>query len=130
MLKEILRFLFLFVVIVIGGYFIHTEIIKSFSLDGNDKIIDLSYLFNGVFAIVFTVGTLLVRKRFKDIIGFIFMGGSLIKIGGFIAIMKFNDVEINKNVFVDFFIAYLICLILEVYYFSRILNSSNYLIFK
>ncbi len=125
MLKEILRFLFLFVVIVIGGYFIHTEIIKSFSLDRNDKIIDLSYLFNGAFTIVFTVGTLLVRKRFKDLIGFIFMGGSLIKIGGFIAITKFNDIEINKNVFLDFFIAYLICLILEVYYFSRILKSIN-----
>ncbi|MCK8523299.1 hypothetical protein M0D21_17090 [Aquimarina sp. D1M17] len=125
MLKEILLFLFLFVVIVIGGYFIHTEIIKSFSLDRNDKIIDLSYLFNGAFTIVFTVGTLLVRKRFKDLIGFIFMGGSLIKIGGFIAITKFNDIEINKNVFLDFFIAYLICLILEVYYFSRILKSIN-----
>ncbi|GAA4272194.1 hypothetical protein GCM10022258_14880 [Aquimarina gracilis] len=125
MLHSLFRFSLLFVVIVVGGYFIHTKCIEFFSLDRNLKIINLSYLFNGIFTLVFTIGILLLSKKFKDQIGFIFMGGSLVKIGGFIAITKLNDIQIDKNVFQDFFVAYLICLILEVYYVSRILKDIN-----
>ena len=125
MLKELLRFLFIFLVVVVGGYFIHLGIVTSFSLDRNLEIINFSYVFNGIFTLLFVVGILLFSNKFKDQIGFIFMGGSLVKIGLFIGISKLNDMDIDKNVFLDFFVAYVICLILEVYFVSRILKSVN-----
>lgn len=125
MLKELLRFLFIFLVVVVGGYFIHLGIVTSFSLDRNLEIINFSYVFNGIFTLLFVVGILVFSNKFKDQIGFIFMGGSLVKIGLFIGISKLNDMDIDKNVFLDFFVAYVICLILEVYFVSRILKSVN-----
>ncbi len=126
MLKDLFLFLFIFAIIIIGGYCIHVWLLNTFSWDGNMKVIHLSYIFNGVFTLLFTSGIVLVSKKFKDQVGFIFMAGSLFKIGVFIAITKLNNLEIDKNVFLDFFVAYLICLILEVYYVSRILNSAKY----
>ena len=125
MLKELLRFLFIFLVVVVGGYFIHLGIVTSFSLDRNLEIINFSYVFNGIFTLLFVIGILVFSNKFKDQIGFIFMGGSLVKIGLFIGISKLNDMDIDKNVFLDFFVAYVICLILEVYFVSRILKSVN-----
>jgi hypothetical protein len=121
--KNVFRFLFLFTIVIGGSYLIHMGIINAFLLERNINIIKLSYIFNSAFTFVFTFVILVLSKKFKDQLGFIFMAGSLIKIGAFIAVSKLNDFEINKNVFLDFFIAYLICLILEVYYVSKILNS-------
>ncbi|EZH72319.1 hypothetical protein ATO12_22980 [Aquimarina atlantica] len=123
--KNVFRFLFLFTIVIAGTYLIHMGIINAFLLERNINIIKLSYIFNSTFTFVFTFIILLLSKKFKDQLGFIFMAGSLIKIGVFIAISKLSDFEINKNVFLDFFIAYLICLILEVYYLSKILNSNK-----
>ncbi len=123
--KNVFRFLFLFTIVIAGSYLIHMSIINAFLLERNINIIKLSYIFNSIFTFVFTFIILLLSKKFKDQLGFIFMAGSLIKIGVFIAISKLSDFEINKNVFLDFFIAYLICLILEVYYVSKILNSDK-----
>ncbi|SHI93948.1 DUF6168 family protein [Aquimarina spongiae] len=125
MLKELLRFIFIFLVVVVGGYFIHMGMVTSFSLDRNQGIINFSYVFNGIFTLLFVIGILVFSNKFKDQIGFIFMGGSLVKIGLFIGISKLNNMDIDKNVFLDFFVAYLICLILEVYFVSRILKSVN-----
>ncbi len=123
--KNVFRFLFLFTIVIAGSYMIHMGIINTFLLERNINIIKLSYVFNSAFTFVFTIVILVLSKKFKDQLGFIFMAGSLIKIGVFMAVSKLNDFEINKNVFLDFFIAYLICLILEVYYVSKILNSTK-----
>ncbi|PKV48815.1 hypothetical protein ATE84_0829 [Aquimarina sp. MAR_2010_214] len=123
--KNVFRFLFLFTIVISGSYMIHMGIINTFLLERNINIIKFSYIFNSVFTFVFTMVILVLSKKFKDQLGFIFMGGSLIKIGVFIAISKLSDFEMSKSVFLDFFVAYLICLIFEVYYVSRILNSSK-----
>ena len=122
-LQNILQFLFLFAIIISASYLAHIGLINTFSLDRNIEMINLSYIFNSIFTIILAVAIVLVSKRFKDQLGFIFMGGSLVKIGIFMAIIKLNGFEINKKVFLDFFIAYLICLIVEVYYVARILNN-------
>ncbi len=66
---------------------------------------------------------MVLREKFKDQVGFIFMAGSLVKLGLFLVISRVADLEIHKSVFLDFFIAYVICLILEVYWVSRILKD-------
>ncbi|WP_160114153.1 hypothetical protein [Aquimarina sp. AU119] len=123
MKKNFVRFLFLFVIIIIGGYFTHTSIVNYFSLERNTDIINFSYVFNGIFTLIFTSSIIVLSKKFKDQLGFIFMAGSLVKIGVFLLISNLNNLDINKNVFLDFFIAYAICLALEVYCVSKILNT-------
>ncbi len=123
--KNLFRFLFLLGVIIVSSYLVHIGIINAFLLERNLHLIDLSYLFNGLFAIVFVIAMVLLSKKHNDQLGFVFMAGSLIKIGVFLAICKITHIEINKSVFLDFFIAYVICLILEVIYISKILNSTK-----
>ncbi len=123
--KSLFRFLLLFVIVLTSGYCIHIGSINLFSLNRNMAIINVSYIFNAVFTILLTSGIILVSKKFKDQLGFIFMAGSLVKIGAFLVVINLYNFETNKNVFLDFFVAYVICLILEVYYVSRILNSDK-----
>lgn len=125
MFQGFFRFFLLFTGILILTYFIHSWIIDFFSITSNDRIFKLSYIFNGVTAFILILGILLARNRFKDQLGLIFLAGSFIKLGVFVAITKLNEIVMNKSVFLDFFIAYAICMIFEVYYISKILKSIN-----
>ncbi|OED35802.1 hypothetical protein AB832_06040 [Flavobacteriaceae bacterium (ex Bugula neritina AB1)] len=80
-------------------------------------------MFNGVFTILLTSAIFILSKRLKDQLGLIFLGGSLVKMGAFLAIIKLENLQIDKNVFLDFFVPYFLCLVLEVYYISKLLNS-------
>ncbi len=123
MLQKIIRFISLFILVVIGGYLTHKTIANQVFSSQNIDIINLSYIFNAGFTFLFTVTIILLSNKYKYQIGFIFLVGSFVKTGIFLALIKLNNIEINKNVFLDFFIPYLICLILEVYYVSKILKS-------
>ncbi len=123
MLQKVFKFTGLLIAIVIGTYFLHKTIASQAFLSENLDIINLAYLFNAGFTFLFTTTIILLSKKYKDQIGFIFLAGSFIKTGIFLALIKVNNVEIDKNVFLDFFIPYIICLILEVYYVSRMLKS-------
>ncbi|MEW7279361.1 hypothetical protein ABW636_12275 [Aquimarina sp. 2201CG1-2-11] len=123
--KNLYRLLILFIVVVISSYLIQIGIINAFFLDRDIPLIQLSYIFNSLFAILFIIAMTLLSKKYNDQLGFVFMAGSLIKIGIFMAICKIGDIEVNKNTFVDFFIAYVICLIFEVICISKILNNHK-----
>ncbi|MBQ0735299.1 hypothetical protein [Aquimarina celericrescens] len=123
MLQKIIRFVALFVIVVGGSYFVHHTIAYRVFSSKNINIINLSYLFNASFTFLFTTTIILLSNKYKDQIGFIFLVGSFVKTGIFLALIKVNNIEIDKNVFLDFFIPYGICLILEVYYVSKMLKS-------
>ncbi|WP_025743740.1 hypothetical protein [Aquimarina pacifica] len=123
MIKEIVRFLFLCSIVLVVGYFIHSVVVKYLTPTKDFFIINFSYVFNGVFSCLLTIIIVVLREKFKDQVGFIFMAGSLVKLGLFLVISRVADLEIHKSVFLDFFIAYVICLILEVYWVSRILKD-------
>ena len=123
MFQSLGRFLGLFLSILTISYFAHTYIISYFSINSNRSLLELSYFFNGSYTIVLTFAIILLSKKLKDQLGFVFIAGSFMKIGVFLAIRFLNDLEVDKNVFLDFFIPYSISLILEVYYISKILNT-------
>ncbi|WP_299315683.1 DUF6168 family protein [uncultured Aquimarina sp.] len=125
MSKNLLRFFVIFLIFLIGSYFIHTKLIHFFSFKSDVFILDVSYVFNSIYAICLIITIFILRSKFKDQIGFIFLAGSFIKLGVFVAITKLSDIEVDKSVFLDFFIPYAISLILEVYYVSKILNESK-----
>ncbi len=123
MLQKIIRFIGLFAIVVIGTYFLHKTISNQAFSAQNIDTTKLSYFLNAGFTLVFTITIIFLSNKYKDQIGFIFLAGSFVKTGIFLAIIKLGNIEIDKNVFVDFFIPYAVCLILEVYYVSRILKS-------
>ncbi|WP_366141994.1 DUF6168 family protein [uncultured Aquimarina sp.] len=125
MIKNLLRFLVLFLIILSGTYFIHNWVINYFSFHSNSTIVNLSYIFNALYTVLLIIVILILSKRFKDQIGFIFLAGSFIKLGVFVAITKLSSIDIDRSVFLDFFMPYVISLILEVYYVSKILNSPK-----
>ncbi|GAA4109915.1 hypothetical protein GCM10022393_06750 [Aquimarina addita] len=123
MLNRSLRFLAILFIILLVSYVTHTFLVTWFSLSGDPVLRNLSYLFNGLYAVVLILVIHVFYKKWKDHIGFLVLGGSLVKIGVFLAIIKFSNYEINKSVFLEFFIPYVISLILEVHYISKILNN-------
>lgn len=123
MFKSLFRFLSLFLIIVVISYLTHNWIIDYFEFNSNKTVVDFSYIFNCIYTLILTSGIILVSTKFKDHLGLIFLAGSFIKIGIFLGVSKLSGLEIDKNVFLDFFIPYAICLIFEVYYISRILNN-------
>jgi len=125
MIKNLLRFLVLFILVLSGIYFIHTWVIDYFSFHSNSTIVNLSYIFNTLYTLLLIIVILALSKKFKDQIGFIFLAGSFMKLGVFVAITKLSSIDIDRSVFLDFFTPYVISLILEVYYVSKILNSSK-----
>ncbi len=125
MSKNLLRFFVIFLVFLTVSYFAHTWLIRFFSFNSDPFILKTSYIFNSVYAIGLIITIFILRKKFKDQIGFIFLAGSFIKLGVFVAITKLSSIEVDKSVFLDFFIPYAISLVLEVYYVSKILNSNN-----
>lgn len=123
MLQNSFRFLAILLITLIIGYGIQTWLVGFFSFSDNFSLRNLSYLFNGGYAILLVFAINMLRKNFEDQIGFVFLGSSFVKIGIFFIVAKLNSLEIDKSVFLDFFIPYVISLILEVYYISKILNS-------
>ncbi len=126
MLQNLVRFTMFFIIIVLGGYLAHKAlIINHFVVGRNIEIVNLSYKFNAAFTFVFTLTIILLSKKYKDQIGFIFLVGSFVKTGIFLALIKMNNIEINKSAFLDFFIPYLVCLSLEIYYIAKLLNNHK-----
>lgn len=92
----------------------------------NNKIV-LAYIINFSLAIFIYVGLYLLRKKQESNLGFIFMTGSLIKFGIFFLIFYpgyKSDGEIQTLEFTTFFIPYAVCLIIETYYLTKLLNSN------
>jgi len=121
MLHKLIRFLIPFLVILGVTYLIHKTILDRFF--NPVELINLSYGFNAIFTLVFTGVLIFLSKKNKDQLGFIFLIGSFVKIGLFLFIFTLYNINIQKSTFIDFFIPYAICLILEVYYVSKVLNS-------
>ncbi|WP_299434079.1 DUF6168 family protein [uncultured Aquimarina sp.] len=125
MSKNLLRFFVIFLIFLTGSYFVHTWLARFFSLNSDAFILKVSYIFNSIYAVCLIITIFMLRKKFKDQIGFIFLAGSFVKLGVFVAITKLSSIEVDKSVFLDFFTPYVISLVLEVYYVSKILNESK-----
>jgi len=121
--KSLLKFSITFLVVLLISYFVHNTVVNFYSINTDTSILNFSYVFNGVYTLCLVTAIVLLVRKLKDQIGFIFLVGSFLKIGLFLAFTKFNNQEIEKSVFLDFFIPYIVSLILEVLYISKILNN-------
>ena len=115
--------LFLFLAIAFGGHlFVRNH--HSYDLFA-DKII-LSYLVNFIMATSIFLFMDKFKYKFKNTLGFLFMGGSSLKFIIFFIVFQQEyklDGVTSKSEFASFFIPYVLCLSLEVFYLVKMLNK-------
>ncbi|WP_121666149.1 DUF6168 family protein [Mesonia aquimarina] len=90
------------------------------------KLIDFSYKFNVGITLLFTITIFLLSQKLKDQLGFVFMVGSFIKIALFLLWLKTSAISVDKSTYMHFFIPYFLCLIVEIFYVSKILRNINF----
>src|SRR5690606_7251490 len=90
-----------------------------------DKII-VSYIVNGAMAIVIVLVLYMLRKKYKHQLGFLFLGGSLLKFAVFFIFFYpyfHADDILSRTEFFSFFVPYAASLTLETIFLSKMLNN-------
>jgi hypothetical protein len=109
-------------------FLLHYFILKSFGAAPFNDLMAPAYVINFLLAVGIFIGLYSARKKLKNALGFLFMGGSLVKFAIFFIIfypVYRADGEIQKMEFAAFFIPYLTSLILETYFASKMLNQAS-----
>src|SRR5699024_1973405 len=83
------------------------------------SFLGFSYKFNFGITLIFTSTILLFAQKLKDQIGFIFLAESTIKLGLFFFLSQKLGFEIGKNNFFEFFVPYIGCLSVELFFIIR-----------
>ena len=127
MIRLILSFSLKLTVLLAVVFFIHTYIITSFDMDVFGNRIIPSYVVNYSLAIIIFSGLLKLKEKYLDILGFVFMGGSMLKF--LIFFIFFNpyfkeDGVVTSFEALSFLIPYLVCLIFETFYLIKLLNNK------
>jgi len=126
-IKPILQFSVLLLIVLSMAFGIHLAILSYFNYPLFENMIIASYIVNYLLAFIIFIALYFLRKKYLDLLGFIFMGGSFLKFGVFFIfffpVFKQNG-EINTLESVSFLLPYITCLILETIYVSRLLNNK------
>ena len=91
-----------------------------------DHMIVLAYLLNMVLALIIFSALYWYRVKYRDQIGFLFLGGSMLKFLFFFIVFYplYNaDGHMESLEFTSFFVPYFVCLLLETLFTARMLNS-------
>ena len=127
MINSILGFsikLLLIIGITFGLHIFILTLIQA-PLFGNRII--AAYIVNYILAIIIYSTLHKLKRKYLDILGFIFMGGSLLKfVTYFIFFYPFyrEDGSISKFEPTSFLVPYIICLIFETFYLIKLLNKK------
>ena len=126
MFKLLLRFsliLFLFSGI---SYALHIGIYNYLDAEGSLELINFAYKFNIGITLLFTSTIILASEHLKEQLGFIFLISGFLKLGLFLFLIKTSEFEINKSIFLHFFVPYVVCVVLEIIYIIKLLNRANF----
>jgi hypothetical protein len=66
------------------------------------------------------------EKKLIPQFGYIFLAAGVLKLGLFFLGIKILNLEINKSVFLHFFVPYFVCVGVEIFYLVRVLNRANF----
>ncbi len=115
--------LLLIIGIIFGA---HIFVLSLIQIPLFDNRIILAYIINFLLAMVIYIALYKLKKKYLDILGFIFMGGSLLK---FVAYFIFfyplykEDGTINSFEATAFLAPYAGCLFFETFYLIKLLNK-------
>lgn len=128
MTKPIFGFCIRLLLILSIVFATHSTILYFLKLPLYENLIVFSYIINGVLAILIFLILDKLRVKYLDLLGFIYMGGSLLKF--VIYFIFFNptfkqDGSINNLEATSFLTPYIICLLVETYYLIKLLNNKS-----
>jgi hypothetical protein len=124
--RFLLRYLVLLAMVLGISYGIHILVRHRMGLLPTGDRLSLSYLINMILAFGIVAALYALRYRMKYQIGFLFIGGSLIK---FILFFIFfypvftADDTIDRSEFSSFFVPYFLSLLLETYFATSLLRK-------
>ena len=126
MIKQISRFILVMIITAGITYVLHYFSIKKFFPEVSLNLLNFAYKFNVGFTLLFTTTIIALSKKLKEQMGFIFLASTFIKLALFLFLARYNDLDLEKSVFLHFFIPYTICAALEIFYVIKILNGTNF----
>ena len=113
---------------VLGIIFgIHIATLHYLQLPLFNNLIGQSYIVNAIIAIGIYWLLFFFRKKYVDLLGFIFMGGSFLKFGAYFIFFhpQFrSDGDVIKLEAISFLTPYLVCLTIEIYFLIKLLNKD------
>lgn len=127
MIKQIQVFaikLLLALIIVFG---IHCAILYFLDISIFQNLLIPSYITNYFLAILIFFILVKLKKKYLDLLGFVFMAGSFLKFG--VYFIFFNPVfkqngTVSAQEATAFLAPYLLCLIVETFYLIKLLNNK------
>ncbi|MCO6500767.1 MAG: hypothetical protein J5I47_10370 [Vicingus serpentipes] len=126
LVKYTIQFTFLLALITVTICLLHFLVLHFIAAPLFDNNIIGAYVANYALAIVIFGSLVLLKKKFSDSLGFIFMGGSILKFACFFIFFYPSyklDGKISPLEFSAFFIPYTICLITEVIFLIKLLKD-------
>lgn len=126
MIKSVTKYLLILTALLLVSFVLHVLVLHFKQLPLFDNSIIGCYAFNYIIAALTYFFLVLFQDKLASSLGFVFMGGSLLKFALFFLLFypSFNhDQEVSKIEFAAFFIPYSISLITEVIFLSKILNK-------
>ncbi|MDA8595302.1 DUF6168 family protein [Flavobacteriaceae bacterium] len=114
----------LFFTVPVVAFFLHDWVLETSGIRFSAKWLEKSYFVNALMALGIYLIIYLLRNKFRDQLGFLFLFGSFIKFGVYFLFFQGNLGE-GKLAFSLFFIPYAVCLIIEVLALRKILNQGD-----
>lgn len=124
--KSIARFTIVLTILLGVVFAIHIFVLQFLELSLFEHQIVKAYIVNWILAVVIFVSLLLLKKKYNDQLGFIFMAGSLFKFLFFFILFYpeyHADSKMQGIEFATFFIPYSISLIIETLAVIKLLNK-------
>ena len=120
------NFLIRLLVVTVMVFAMHVFVLTSFETPLLNNKLVLSYSINTVSAILIFLVLFVLRHRFKNQLGFIFLFGSVLKFVLFILILYkpfYADGILSRKEFFTFFIPYFFTHVIEIFSLSKWLNK-------
>lgn len=122
------QFLITLSLTLIFGFGLHVLVLEYLGEPLFGNMLVPSYAVNFVLAAVIFIALYMLRQRLKNALGFLFMAGSLLKFVVFFLLFypTFKaDGVMHRLEFAAFFVPYLIALVLETFFASKMLNKAQ-----
>nr|WP_298792915.1 DUF6168 family protein [uncultured Allomuricauda sp.] len=120
------QFISLLAISLLLSFGLHILVLSSMDVPTFDNLIVRSYVVNGLLAAIIFILLYKFRQKLKNQIGFLFMGGSLLKFLFFFLLFYptyKSDGDMSGLEFGAFFIPYAVALFLETFFTSRMLKN-------
>lgn len=127
MTKQIWFFAIKLLIALSISFVFHSTILYYLGISVFENLLISSYITNYFLALLIFFILVKLKKKYLDLLGFVFMGGSFVKFG--VYFIFFNPIfkqngTVSSQEATAFLVPYLLCLIVETFYLIKLLNNK------